>query len=72
MSIRRGRKKITNPNYISSRATRLTFKLEPELIRTFKALAIIKNMTIEELGLLALKELFKKEKDFMHRWSIDC
>lgn len=69
MAKKRGRKKIVDPEYLATKATRITFRIDPELSVKFKAVAAMKKLTIEQLGLLALKNLIKKEKRTVMNWS---
>lgn len=53
----KGKKGLEN-----SAATRLTFRLDDDTVATFKTIAAIKRMKLEELGREAVYDLIKKHK----------
>lgn len=66
---KRGRKRISDPDYLATKATRITFRVDPELATKFKAVAAMKKLTIEQFGLMSMKNLIKKEKKSVMNWS---
>ena len=64
-----GRKKIEDPEHELSKATRLTFRLSDDTVATFKTIAAIKRMKLEELGEEAIKDLIKKYKPTLKNLS---
>jgi hypothetical protein len=57
-----GRKKRETKGMDDPKATRLTFRLDDETVATFKTIAAIKRMKLEELGKEAIYDLIKKHK----------
>ncbi|MBW6515384.1 MAG: hypothetical protein K0B81_02050 [Candidatus Cloacimonetes bacterium] len=54
----KAKKKVTT----TDEATRLTFRLDDDTVATFKTIAAIKRMKLEELGREAVYDLIKKHK----------
>ncbi len=57
-----GRKKKEKVGLDTSKATRLTFRLDDDTVATFKTIAAIKRLKLEELGKEAILDLIKKHK----------
>ena len=56
------KKKKGNKIMNVAEATRLTFRLDDDTVATFKTIAAIKRMKLEELGREAVYDLIKKHK----------
>lgn len=65
----RGRKKNETPVPDPTKAVRLTFRIDQDLVSHFKAVAALNNMKVEELGKVALDNLIKKEKRTFQNWQ---
>ncbi len=64
----RGRKK-KETDFDVSKATRLTFRLDEDTVATFKTIAAIKRMKLEELGREAIYDLIKKHQATMKKFQ---
>ena len=66
----RGRKKNNDPEYLLSKAGRLTFSVDNETAKMFKALAAVTRSNMEELGEKAIQDLIKKYKPLVEKFKI--
>ncbi len=57
-----GKKKKEKKVSEEVKATRLTFRLDDDTVATFKTIAAIKRLKLEELGREAVYDLIKKHK----------
>jgi hypothetical protein len=65
----RGRKKKEIQEFDESKASRLTFRLDDDTVATFKTIAAIKRMKLEELGREAIDDLIKKHQTTMKNFQ---
>ncbi len=62
-------RKKNEPAFDDSKATRLTFRLDEDTVATFKTIAAIKRMKLEELGREAIYDLIKKHQSTMKKFQ---
>lgn len=65
-----GKKKQERDLLDPSTISRLTFRLDEDTVATFKTIAAIKRVKLEDLGREAIKDIIKKYKSTIQNYQV--